>query len=301
MYTIDMTNPQEVAQVLREGAQANFNASCRQGSIDHISAPGHLIASGDTHDHPRNFRAIVAAAGLDGEFGSEPKHLTLHEIIHPDMKQPLPGQPAPVDTSYQGLTRVAKLKTQYPEFVHFLLANHELAQAIDSLIVKNGVRCVEAFNAGIDQEFAHDPAGAQEVRAAVKEFVLSMPIALRASCPQGDILCAHSLPGPGMMDRFDTSILTRDLTDQDYEPRVGSAHLMTWGRGYDHEQLEDLTERWGINLFILGHEHADNGYALVEPNAIVLNTDHDKGVYLPIDLDHQPSLTQCATNLVHIK
>ena len=300
MYTIDMSSAQEVAQTLKEGAAANRGASCRQGSIDAISAPGHLIASGDTHDHPRNFRAIVAAAGLDGEFGSEPKHLTLHEIIHPDMKQSLPGEPPAVDTSYQGLTRVAKLKSQYPEFVHFLLANHELAQAIDSLIVKNGVRCVQAFNAGIDQEFP-DPIDAQSVRDAVKEFILSMPIALRAHCPQGDILCAHSLPGPGMMDRFDTTILSRDLTEQDYEPRVGSAHLMTWGRGYDHEQLEDLTESWGVNLFILGHEHADNGYALVEPNAIVLNTDHDKGVYLPIDLDHKPTITQAVTNLVHIK
>ena len=300
MYTIDMSNPNEVAQVLSDGAQANRDASCRHGSIDQISAPAHLIATGDTHDHPKNFRAIIAAAGLDGEFGSEPKHLTLHEIIHPDMKPSLPGSPPPIDTSYQGLTRVAKLKSQYPEFVHFLLANHELAQAIDSLIVKNGVRCVEAFNAGIDQEFP-DPASAQTVREAVKDFVMSMPIALRAHCPQGDILCAHSLPAPGMMDRFDTTILSRDLTDKDYEPRVGSAHLMTWGRGYDAEQLEDLTERWGINLFILGHEHATNGYALVEPNAIVLNTDHDKGVYLPIDLNHKPTLTQAATNLVHIQ
>lgn len=300
MYTIDMSSPDEVAQTLREGAEANRTASCRQGSIDLIKAPGQLIATGDTHDHPKNFSAIIAAAGLDGEFGSQPKHLTLHEIIHPDMKQSLPGQPPPVDTSYQGLTRVAKLKAQYSEFVHFLLANHELAQAIDSLIVKNGVRCVEAFNAGIDQEFPN-PIDAEAVRDAVKEFVFSMPIALRAQCPQGVILCTHSLPGPAMMDRFDTTILSRELTEQDYEPRVGSAHLLTWGRGYDAEQLEDLTERWGVDLFILGHEHADNGYALVEPNAIVLNTDHDKGVYLPIDLSHMPTLTQAATNLVHIK
>ena len=300
MYTIDMSNPTEVAQTLRDGAKANREACCRSGSIDRISAPGHLIASGDTHDHPKNFRAIVAAAGLDGEFGSQPKHLTLHEIIHPDMARPIPGQPAPVDTSYRGLTRVAKLKTQYPEFVHFLLANHELAQAIDSLIVKNGVRCVEAFNAGIDQEFP-DPIDAQSIRDAVTDFVFSMPIALRANTPKGDILCTHSLPGPGMMDRFDTSIINRDLSDRDYEPRVGSAHLLTWGRGYDHEQLEDLTEAWGVNLFILGHEHADNGYALVEPNAIVLNTDHDKGVYLPIDLDNPPNLSQADTNLIHIQ
>lgn len=292
MYTIDMSNPAEVAETLLAGAEANRTASCRKGSIDHISAPGHLIASGDTHDHPRNFRAIVAAAGLDGEFGSEPKHLTLHEIIHPE----LPDD-QPIDYSYRGLTRIAWLKAEYPELVHVLLANHELAQAIGSGIMKNGIRVVDAFNAGVNGVFGD---GAQQVHEAITRFVMAMPIALRCRCPQGDILCAHSVPGPAMMGRFDPSILERDLTMDDYQPRVGSAHMMVWGRGYDADQLEDLTERWGINLFVLGHEHASKGYQIVEPNAIVLNTDHERGVYLPIDLSHEPTLEQCEREIVSI-
>jgi hypothetical protein len=55
-----------------------------------------------------------------------------------------------------------------------------------------------------------------------------------------------------------------------------------------------------VNLFILGHEHADNGYAIVEPNAIVLNTDHDRGVYLPIDLEHEPTIEQCEQQIVRV-
>ena len=102
------------------------------------------------------------------------------------------------------------------------------------------------------------------------------------------------------MDRFDSSILDRELTEEDYTPRIGSAHLMVWGRGYDHDQLEDLVERWGVNLFILGHEHADNGYNIVEPNAIVLNTDHERAVYLPIDLEHEPSIERCEQQIVRI-
>jgi hypothetical protein len=90
------------------------------------------------------------------------------------------------------------------------------------------------------------------------------------------------------MERFDPTVLTRDLTDADYEPRKGAAHLMVWGRGYDAEQIEDLVERWGINLFILGHEKADNGVKFIPPCAIVLNSDHERGVFLPIDLSHPP-------------
>ncbi|GAB4386109.1 MAG: hypothetical protein Kow0022_14230 [Phycisphaerales bacterium] len=216
--------------------------------------------------------------------GSDPAHVTLHEIIHPDQ---LLGE---VDFSYRALTRVAKLKADYPEHVHVLLANHELAQIVGAGIVKNGIRVVEAFNEGIEHTFGDE---ADDVKAAIEQFVRSMPLALRVHTPRGDILCAHSLPGAAAMGRFDTSILERDLTDEDYEPRRGSAHLMVWGRDYDAEQLEDLVERWGVVMFILGHQHVPTGIELVEPNAIVLNSDHERGMYLKIDLSDPPSPERC--------
>ena len=295
MYTLDLDDIHEVVDALRAGASACREASCRQGSIELIKAPAQLIATGDTHDNPKNFKAVLSAAGLDGEFGAEEKHLTLHEIIHPDLPE---SRELPLDTSYRGLTRIAYLKSQHPELVHVLLANHELAQAIGSGIMKNGVKVVDAFNAGIESVFGDE---SQQVHDAITDFVMSLPIALRCKCTQGDILCAHSLPGPASMGRFDPSILDRELTPDDYQPRVGSAHLMVWGRGYDHDQLEDLTERWGVNLFILGHEHAPNGYSVVNPNTIVLNTDHDRGVYLPIDLDDPPTVEMCVSKMVPIQ
>jgi len=295
MWTIDLHDLDEVVDTLRAGAKAMRAASCRQGSIEVIEAPGHLIATGDTHDHPTNFKAVVHAAGFDGEFGAEEKHLTLHEIIHPELPE---QRELPLDFSYQGLTRVAHLKAEHPELVHVLLANHELAQAQGASIMKGGVACCEAFEAGLESVFGDD---ADHVSEAITEFVMAMPIALRCKCPQGDILCAHSLPGPASMGRFDATILDRELTEDDYHPRQGSVHLMVWGRGYDHDQLEDLTERWGVNLFILGHEHAEQGFAVVEPNALVLNSDHERGVYLPIDLSHEPTIEQCVEKLVRIQ
>jgi hypothetical protein len=267
---------------LLEGAQANRDATCRQGSIDVVGPVGRLIATGDLHDNPLHFMRLVELAGMTGK--SELAHLTLHEIIHPDQ---LLGE---VDFSYRALTRVARLKADYPEFVHVLLANHELAQIIGSGIVKNGIRVVEAFNDGIDHTFGTD---AHLVVDAIEVFVRSMPIALRCHTPRGDILCAHSLPAAAAMGRFDTSILERDLTEDDLAPRRGSAHLMIWGRDYDAEQLEDLVERWGVVMFILGHQHVPNGIELVRPNAIVLNSDHERGVYLEINLDNPPSPEEC--------
>lgn len=292
MTATDLANAEAVIAALHAGAVANRTAACRRGSIDLIEAPGRLIATGDIHDNPMNFATVVEAAGLGDDPSDDPAHLTIHEIIHP------PTLIGGMDFSYRGLARVAALKARFPEFVHTLLANHELAQVYGAGIVKNGVRVVEAFNAGVEYVFGED---ADSVQDAIKDFVLSMPLALRCVCPQGDILCAHSLPAAANMARFDPTVIGRDLTEDDYRPRAGSAYFMVWGRGYDHELLEDLTERWGVNLFILGHEHAENGYALVEPNALVLNTDHAKGVYLPIDLSHKPRLSECPAMMVRVQ
>ena len=288
---LDLRDPDVVIRMFREGAEASRGAACRRGSIDLIEPPGLLIATGDLHDNPIHMARVVEAAGMGPTpiEDAERRHLTLHELIHSDRL--MNG----MDMSYRALARAAALKAAYPERVHLLLANHELSQVIGAGIVKDGVKVVEAFDAGVEFVFGER---AEEVEAAIDEFVRAMPLALRCVTPRGDILCAHSLPGIGMMGRFDPSVLTRNLKPEDYEPRQGSAHLMVWGRGYDAEQLEDLVERWGINWFILGHEKAENGAKFVAPNAIVLNSDHERGVYLPVDLEHPPTPSEAMQMVV---
>lgn len=301
MLSIDLKSPDEVCRVLREGADANRSASCRRGSIDAIAAPGRLIATGDLHDNPIHLAKLIRAAAMDGELPSpDPAappgpsflpHLTLHEIIHSDRL--ING----MDFSHRALIRVAALKAQFPDRVHALLANHELSQVIGAGIIKDGIKVVEAFNEGVAYVFAD---AATRIHDAIADFIWSMPLALRVHTPRGDFLCSHSLPGLGMMTRFDPKILDRDLTQDDYSPRKGAAHLMVWGRGYDAEQLEDLVEAWGVNWFILGHEMAENGVKLVPPNAVILNSDHDRGVYLPIDLSDPPSPEEALAQVVSL-
>jgi hypothetical protein len=302
-----MTDAGAVIDALRRGSAANRTAKCRRQSIEYIEPPGSLIATGDLHDNPVNYAKLLRVAGMQEERneeaqsnagatsslsssvpGSSPRHLTLHEIIHSDKL--ING----VDLSYRALARVAALKARYPEHVHVLLGNHELAQLTNAGIVKEGVKSVEVFNAGVEYVFGDRT---EEVIAAINDFIRSLPIALKVHTSRGDILCSHSLPPAAIMGRFDTSILSRDLTDEDYQPR-GAAHVMTWGRGYDAEGLEDLVERWGVWMFILGHEKAEHGVKFVAPNAIILNSDHERGVYLPIDLSDPPSLEEALMRVV---
>ncbi len=278
---LDLRDPGAVIAALDSGARANRQAACRTDSIDHITSPARLIASGDLHDNPLHLARLIRAAGLDAAPQPGPphpgnSHLTLHELIHSDRL--VNG----MDFSYRVLARVAALKAAFPERVHVLLANHELAQLTGSEVVKDGVRFVAAFDEALDFAFRSD---SEAVRGAVRAFIRSMPIALRMAHKGGDLLCAHSLPGPERMDRFDPAILERDLTDDDYLARTGSAHFMVWGRGQTPEQLAALGARWNVSLFLLGHERAEAGAMPLGEgnNAVVLNSDHDRAVYAALD------------------
>lgn len=276
---IDARDPAMAAALLLEAAEANRDAACRRGGVDEVACAGTLVATGDIHDNPLHFARVVREARLGGQERG-PRRVTLHEVIHSDR---LIGD---VDLSHRALLRVAALKVEHPEHVHTLLANHELSQIVGSGIVKDGVRVVDAFNAGVEQVFGEE---AERVQRAIGAFIRSMPLALIARSGGRGVLCAHSLPGPEVMDRFDTGVLDRALEERDYEPRQGSAHLMVWGRGQKPEQLETLAQRWGVSLFILGHQKAETGAMVLPPNAIVLNSDHDRGVTLGVDLADPPS------------
>jgi len=275
---VDLASADQVIAALDAGAHANLAAPCRAGSIDHVRGPGRLIATGDLHDNPVHFQAVVDAAGFDGD--AEPAHLTLHELIHGENL--LDG----MDPSYRVLVRAAALKAANPGHVHVLLANHELSQIAGRGVIKNGVNCVKAFNLAVEYVFA-DRAG--PVLEAVGRFIRSMPLALRCSPANADldVLCCHSLPGDAEIDRFDAAILERSLNEEDYQPRTGSAHLMTWGRSQSENTLQYLADRWNVSLFLLGHERAETGASALHAIAVVLNSDHARGAFCQLELTGQ--------------
>ncbi len=299
---VDLRNAGAVIATLRAGAAACLATPGRRGCTEWVEVDpsmrgtpaGTLIATGDLHDNPLHLSRLVKAAGIDAaweagegkkaeELGLErpchggPCHITLHELIHGDRL--VNG----MDYSYRVLARVAAMKVAFPERVHVLLANHEIAQMTGAPVAKDGVRCNEVFDDALDAAFGDD---APSVREAVIEFLRSLPLAVRFRCAgvEGDVLCAHSLPGVELMGEYDFGVLDRELVDEDFKGRTGAARAMTWGRGHTAEQIEEIARRWGVRLFILGHEKAENGWKIVSEGAIVLNSDHEQGVYARLDV-----------------
>ena len=264
----DLQDPAVVIDLFQRAANASRTSRYRQGAVTHLPDRGRLLVTGDLHDHGLNFQRILKLAGL--EKGAD-RHLILHEVIHGEQR--INGR----DLSVRMLARVAALKLAYPDNVHILQANHELAQLGGEGILKDGVSVVEAFDEGVD--FLYDEQ-ADAVREAMGTFIRSHLLAVK--CANG-IFISHSLPSPRVLETFDLTVLERVPTEADLTYK-GSAYEMVWGRNHTQPLADTLAEAWGAKLFVMGHQPAEMGYETEGQSMLILASDHDHGCVLPIDL-----------------
>ncbi len=264
-----MRDAEAVIDLFDRAADAVRSHPDRAGSVVTLPAHGRLLATGDLHDNPAHLQRIIELAALDA---SPDHHVVMHEMIH--------GEHLinSMDFSHRMLARVAELILKYPAQVHPVLANHELSQLTGKGVSKGAGNSVELFNDAIEFVFGDHW---DEVLDAIKRFIRAMPLALRS---EGGVLCAHSLPTARAMKHFDPDVIDRELTDEDYTAPNGSAYMMVWGRRYTADQVASLARHWDVMLFCLGHQHVATGIETPFPQVVVLNSDHEQGKVLPLDL-----------------
>lgn len=265
---ITLTDPRRAGSVERTFAQAAqlLRASpWRHGCCERLPRRGTLLATGDVHDYPGHLEAILMLADLDA---GPDRHVTLHELIHGDRTVNR------MDLSYRTLLRVADLVLAYPGQVHPLLANHEIAQCFRMRVSKGAGDQVEMFDDGLDFVFGDD---AQAVADAINSFIRAMPLALR--CDNG-LFLAHSVPA----EPFDAADLDRELADDDYTPPHGIAWRFTWGRVHAAAHIDAVRAALGATLLVLGHVKAEMGASSPAPGVLILNSDHEHGAVVPLDL-----------------
>lgn len=262
-----------VVETLGTAADENRIEPLRQDQVINLPAEGELWMTGDLHDHRRNFEKLVRAANLEE---NPQRHLVLHELIHGDHYDA-----AGAEESWITLYRAAELKCDFPEQVHFMLANHDLAQIHGKGIMKAGLSVCEAFTKGVKKAFEGQH---NVVTVAISEFLLSLPLAIRA--PNG-IFCCHSLPTDDQIDEFDFSIFDRPLAGPDYAQRTGPVYQLIWGRNMSPATVDKFAEKVGANLILTGHQPQESGYAVNGDKQLILASDHNQGVFLPIDLSQQ--------------
>ena len=254
-----MSNP--VAQIFREAARLNSGDQRRRGNVVQIDDDCEMIVSGDLHGNRQGLNRIIGHAAL-GPAGT--RRLVLQEIVHGPI-DPKTGH----DRSIEVLLRAARLKLTHPRDVLFLMGNHDVAEVTQNEITRDGQPSLKTFSEGIAMAFED---GAEEVRSALKVFLLSQPLAVRA----GPVMISHSLPSRASTLDSCCEVLDRPYTTEDLR-RGGPVYEWTWGRRHTPEIVDDLAKRLGVEFFIMGHYHSPLGHEWITPRAVTLASDHQHG------------------------
>jgi hypothetical protein len=269
---MDLT-PDQIIDILDQAAVLNRMDPLREGHVLVFPNYGQVIMTGDLHGYADNFRKLAWFANLDR---SPQRHVILHELIHCNGQMTAEG-----DNSFLLLVQAAQWKIDYPDQVHFLMGNHDLAQLTDREISKGGAASIKNFNLWISQKYGEAATG--KILEKLNQFIISLPLAAR--CPNR-LWLSHSLPSPHAINLFDFSIFSREWTPDDMMPK-GSLYELLWGRNQTAEELEDLAGMLNLDYFIVGHQAQENGYAVVGGRMIILASDHGLGCFLPIDLSRR--------------
>jgi hypothetical protein len=251
-----------VADIFRQAARANLDDPRRRGSTLWIEGDHRVVIAGDIHGHRANLAKTLSFADLDA---TSPSVLVLQEIIHgpPD---PRTGQ----DRSFDMVLRAARLKNSYPRQLVLLLGNHDVAQVSGNEITKEGRGVCREFAKALSADYGEDGG---EILEAVCEFCLSMPLAVRFS---NGVLATHSLPSPRRTELAGVEIFDRPITPDDLR-RGQPVYEWTWGRKQTPEQVEQLAEKLGVSMFVLGHQYLPEGYDFIGERAVILASDHERG------------------------
>ncbi|MCL6503134.1 MAG: metallophosphoesterase [Pirellulales bacterium] len=261
---------QYVAQVIanyQRAAEANEETAARLGNVVELSPDDgdEILITADLHGHRRNFNAIRRLAALPDH---PRRHLILQEVCH--------GGPTYANggcMSHTLLEDVAQLKATFPERVHFLLSNHELAELTDYPILKAGKMLNLMFRMGMQYTYG---ASAEEVRRAMHGFIRSCPLAVRL--PGGLFVC-HSLPERTDARGFDVGIFQRTLDVADLREH-GPVFQLVWGRDYREENARAFARSVRARVLICGHEPCPEGYMVPNPHQIILDCCSEPACYL---------------------
>lgn len=254
-------------------AEENQVSSLRYHQVIQLPEAGEVFITGDMHDHQRNYQRLLRAVDLPNHPN---RHIILHELIHGDR-----FDANGADGSWQMLQQAAELKCDYPGQVHFLLANHDLAQVYGEGIMKGGMSVCEAFTAGVRRDF---PDRSGSVTAAIADFLMSLPLAVRT--PNGFFIC-HSLPRDDQFASFDFGVFDRPLVGADYKRRVGSVYQLVWGRNVTAQGAGEFADRVGAKILITGHQPQESGFAVNGDRHLIIASDHNQGVFVQLDLAKQ--------------
>lgn len=266
---------EQVIASYQKATNINWESPDREGNVIALYPDGadDVMVTGDLHGHRRNFNLIRRAADLDNH---PRRRLVLQEVCHGGPTYPTNGG----CMSHTMLEDVAKLITQYPHRVHFILGNHELSEMTEYPIQKNKQMLNLMFRLGMQQMYA---SAIERVREAMVAFLQSCPFAIRLP---GGVFISHSIPERCDSQRFDSSIFSRSIDPVEFFNRTSIFDLV-WGRDYRPENAKAFARLVGAQVLINGHEPCSDGFYAPNQTQVILDCCSDKATYVLLPLDRE--------------
>jgi hypothetical protein len=255
-----MPDPERLLFTLRRAMQAFRAAPGRRGRFVQLSGgpEADVLVAGDMHGNLENFRRLLLRADLAK---NPQRHLVLQEVIHGPFYYP-DGN----DKSHQLLDLVCALKVQYPQRVHFLLGNHELAQATNCLVLKKDADQNRLFHQGVLTAYGRR---GEEVYAAYLELLAVVPVALRTD---NRVYLSHSLPSATRLEAFNPVALEQEPSATADLVVGGSIHSLVWGRDTRAENVQAFLHKVDAALLISGHIPCEEGFEVPNDRQLILDS-----------------------------
>jgi hypothetical protein len=277
----------EVVDLFQRAGAANRDTPCRQGNVVILpaTAGGDVLITADLHGNWLNYDRILAMADLDA---NPQRHLVLQEVCHGGPTYPPDGG----CMSHLLIEEMARLKLAYVDRVHFMLSNHELAEATDFVVAKGGRMLNMHFRSGLQEMYGSE---AERVHRALKDFLLSCPLAVRTS----DVFISHSLPARVDRCPFYPGVLDEPWTEGDLSPE-GAVFRLVWGRDFRRENAQAFASLVKAKVLVQGHEPCSAGYQVPNDLQIIIDGSGATACYLLLPLDRSLSHADVVKQVRHL-
>lgn len=279
-----MPDPTRLLATLRRAATLFRSTPGRIGGFTRLPEEDEVLVVGDLHGQVENFRRVLLASDL----GRQPRrHLVVQEIIHGPFVYPDEGG----DKSHQLLDLVAALKCQYPERVHYLLGNHELAQWRKQRIGKGHVDQNEWFDLGVRTAYG---SRADEILAAYDDIFAAADLALRTS---NRVFISHTVPPAKSLEMFRLAAIEADPIAPEEYAGGGAVHSLVWGRDITQANVEAFLKKVDADWLISGHIPSEQGFRVPNTRQIILDAIGAPACYLVIPTETPTTQEELLTRI----
>jgi hypothetical protein len=281
-----MPNPVRLLETLRRAVDAFRATPGRRGRFVQIPQADSVLVAGDLHGNLTNFKRLLELADL----AKHPRrHLVLQELIHGPHRYP-DGS----DQSHRALDLLAALKCQFPDRVHMLLGNHEMAQWTDRAILKEDEDLNLLFRQGVMTAYGeHGPA----IYRMYEELFAVMPLVVRTP---NRVLLSHSLPNARRIEDWQPECLFRESWSQEDVQLGGGLHAVAWGRDTSLPTVQAFLHKFDADWLITGHIPCESGYQIPNSRQIILDCRDDQACACLIPAEGELAWTDLLAGIVRL-